>query len=88
MATPFNTPKRYATRTPRRNPTQSRFGYSSTNPKYQLARVTTGDFAAAGQIGTTRSAVSIVERRWATMIREIGSARIAVFMTRSFSSSR
>ena len=70
------------------SPTQSRFGYSSTNPKYQLARVTTGDFAAAGQIGTTRSAMSIVERRWATMMREIGSDSDRALMARSFSSSR
>src|ERR1700730_479117 len=42
----------------------------------------------AGQIGTMRSAISRVERRCATMTREIGRRRIALLIARSFSSSR
>jgi hypothetical protein len=44
--------------------------------------------ANAGQSGTMRSAISSVERRWATITREIGSRRIASLIVRSFSSSR
>ena len=44
--------------------------------------------AAAGQIDTMRSAISIVERRCATMILAIGRDRTATLMVRSLSSSR
>jgi len=44
--------------------------------------------AKAGQIGTMRSAMSNVERRWATMTRETERRRIASLIVRSFSSSR
>jgi hypothetical protein len=44
--------------------------------------------ATAGQIGTIRSAMSSVERRCATITREIGRRRMASLIARSFSSSR
>ena len=67
------------------DPSLRRTSSASNGRPVQPARLAA---AAAGQIGTMRSAISSVERRCATMTREIVTRRMASLIARSLSSSR